>query len=455
MLKSVQMFFESYSQNLFQSLTPEENLILQMSGEECHYLRWNSGRIRQSTEVEQFEVTWTYQWKERQLELTLQLTLNLQQDLALAQEFLERLRAQAPLLEVSHQLAPLIQAERHVSIGAVPQRDMAEVAATIENASQGLDLVGFWASGPILRGVSHSQGLFLFEARDTYFFDYSIFTKTSREENKAVKGFFSESSWQEDWGVRWQEQLQHLKKDLEILTRPNHAVPPGKYRTYLSPSALQGLIDTLKWGGFSYASYKTGQCPFKDLIEKRARLSKLVTLRENFTLGFAPHFNSLGELPPEILPLIEQGEHRNSLICGKTAKEYQVISNGGESGGWGTESPRSLEMLPGDLAPEKALETLGTGIWVNEVHYCNYSDRKSARITGMTRYACFWVENGEIIAPIEDLRFDVNMYNLFGEDLIALTQKAQDLRDVGTYHLRNWAGNRLPGALVRNFEFTL
>ncbi len=39
-------------------------------------------------------------------------------------------------------------------------------------------------------------------------------------------------------------------------------------------------------------------------------------------------------------------------------------------------------------------------------------------ITGMTRYACFWVEKGEIVAPIENLRFDDYLYRFLGEGLI-------------------------------------
>ena len=32
----------------------------------------------------------------------------------------------------------------------------------------------------------------------------------------------------------------------------------------------------------------------------------------------------------------------------------------------------------------------------DNLHYLNWSDNIGGRITGMTRYACFWVENGEI-----------------------------------------------------------
>ena len=37
-------------------------------------------------------------------------------------------------------------------------------------------------------------------------------------------------------------------------------------------------------------------------------------------------------------------------------------------------------------------------VYVNNVWYLNYSDRSACRMTGMTRFATFWVEHGVIQA---------------------------------------------------------
>ena len=29
----------------------------------------------------------------------------------------------------------------------------------------------------------------------------------------------------------------------------------------------------------------------------------------------------------------------------------------------------------------------------------------------MTRYACFWVEGGEVVGPIKDMRWDESLYD--------------------------------------------
>jgi predicted Zn-dependent protease len=83
------------------------------------------------------------------------------------------------------------------------------------------------------------------------------------------------------------------------------------------------------------------------------------------------------------------------------------------------------------------------------------NDRPSGRITGMTRYACFWVEGGEIVASIKDLRFDDSLYAFLGENLEAVTDFQAFVADVDTYERRSLGGAQVPGMLIRDFTFTL
>ena len=118
-------------------------------------------------------------------------------------------------------------------------------------------------------------------------------------------------------------------------------------------------------------------------------------------------------------------------------------------------SPRSLEILPGTLKKEDILTQLGTGLYLANLHYVNASDQKSARLTGMTRFAAFWVENCKIVGPINNLRFDETLYKAWGANLIALTSEAEVIPDTSTYGARALSGNKLPGMLIDQFSFTL
>ena len=76
-------------------------------------------------------------------------------------------------------------------------------------------------------------------------------------------------------------------------------------------------------------------------------------------------------------------------------------------------------------------------------------------MTGMTRFATFWVENGKIVAPLNVMRFDESFYRMFGTNLIGLTREREMLLDNETYGGRHVTSSRIPGALIEDFPFTL
>jgi len=211
----------------------------------------------------------------------------------------------------------------------------------------------------------------------------------------------------------------------------------------------------LAWGALSYSAYKKGSCAFKRLAEGSETLSTQISLRENFDLGLTPHFNSLGELPPRHLDLIKNGRFQQFLVSSRSAQEYGVASNFAESSADSHESPRALDLAGGHLPEQNVLKALDQGLYLSNLHYLNWSDLQSARVTGMTRYACFWVEGGEIAAPIEDLRFDNSLYAILGRDLEDLTREPHVDISTSTYFQRALEGKRAPGLLLNRFQFTL
>jgi predicted Zn-dependent protease len=112
-------------------------------------------------------------------------------------------------------------------------------------------------------------------------------------------------------------------------------------------------------------------------------------------------------------------------------------------------------MAPGTLAQDDILSALDTGLYIGNLWYTNYSDRPAGRITGMTRFATFWVEAGRIVAPVNVMRFDDSVFRIFGANLLDLTADRELLLDPGTYGERSTASARLPGALLAGMRFTL
>jgi predicted Zn-dependent protease len=92
---------------------------------------------------------------------------------------------------------------------------------------------------------------------------------------------------------------------------------------------------------------------------------------------------------------------------------------------------------------------------VSNLWYLNYSDRNNGRLTGLTRFASMWVENGEIVAPLNVMRFDDGIYSMLGSALESLTAERDMILDTSTYGRRSVDSMRLPGALVSEFKLTL
>ncbi|MNY37747.1 hypothetical protein D3C86_1723300 [compost metagenome] len=112
-------------------------------------------------------------------------------------------------------------------------------------------------------------------------------------------------------------------------------------------------------------------------------------------------------------------------------------------------------MAAGSLEQDEILARLGDGLYIGNLWYLNYSDRPAARITGMTRFACFWVEDGKLQAPLASMRFDDSLYDLLGSQLEALTRERELSLSTSTYRQRHNDSTLLPGALLRRLTLTL
>lgn len=424
-------------------LHDHEHMSLELTGEQSQFVRFNRAKVRQIGTVSDCQVRLTLMADQRTGYYDLPLTGIEDQDWHHAQAALDTLRRELPQLPVDPYLVlpsgtatsgelyqGMIPAPRDV-----PDLVLAEVA--------GLDFAGLYAGGRVVRGYGDSVGQYHWFATDSFTLDYSLFTA----EGQAVKGTYAGSHWQPN---RYTARLDQAKQQLSRLAQPRKTVPAGSYRTYFAPAAIAELLSMFSWGGISEAALQRGDSAFR-LLQTGERLSPLFTLSEDFSHGLVPRFNQLGDMTPAHVPLIVQGELVNTLVNARTAKEYGNVANGANDG----ETLRSPDLRPGDLSPDHVLTTLDTGLYVSNLHYLNWSDRPTGRITGMTRYACFWVEAGQIIAPIENLRFDESLYRCFGSNLVALTQTQDFVPEVGSYEHRDLGGMWVPGAIVDDFVYTL
>ena len=441
----MEQLFNQLNEVLMSQLIEGEHLKLSFSGENSQYIRINNHKVRQTGLVKERNLSLTIIQNSRTCSGSLTLSGNLENDLDNALTELKRLRNEVKQLPED----PFISLPKNMgssrSIAPTDLLDEEKTISAIMPSLKELDITGIWASGIVARGTANSAGQKHWFQSGSFSLDSSFVTPG----HKMVKGTFAGSSWNQ---AEYEKFIENSRKKLEIMNRKPITLKPGNYRTWFAPTAVGEFINMFSWNGLSEGSIRQGKSAFLKMHNEGATLSEKFSLAEDFSSGMVPRFNTDGEVAPKKLDLIENGRLVNTLISTRTAKEYGMESNFADPEG---EYLRMPVMETGELDEQNVLKAIGTGLYLSNLWYLNWSDNINGRITGMTRYACFWVENGEIVAPIESMRFDDTLYNFFGNELEAVGSKADFLPTVETYYERQIGGTFCPGILVSSFSLTL
>ncbi len=437
-------------ESLYSELRSGESLSAELRGEVSDFLRLNShappGLVRQIGRVEEAELALRLVVVDgdaaREVRRAVTLTGAGPRDLELVHEELREARALAQSVPPSPWVTAPSGAEtsRHTELAS--PACIPDVVATLASATDGIDVAGLVSLGDILRASATSTGRFhWFETSQTTV-DLSLYG----DRGGAAKLLFATPRFD---ARRVEDELSAARALLPVLAREPRRVGPGDARTYLAPAAVAELVAMLSWGCMSEASVQQGDSPLRKVRRGEARLSPLVSLSEDFLRCGVPRFNELGELAEERVPLVADGELVATLVSSKTAREYGVPSNFAAP----TEVLRAPVLRGGALAATEAMRALGSGVFASNLWYLNWSDQPAGRVTGTTRYASLWVEEGVPVAPLAGARFDDTLFRILGTELEALTE-ASMVPDASTYDFRALGGAVVPGLLLRALAFT-
>ena len=431
--------FEAIAQRVFGSLTGDEVALCTFAGEDSTFVRFNRSRIRQAGDVVQQYVNVRLVDGARHASET--LTVGSEDDVARIDAAVAGLRARLrDVPDDPHLLLPTaVQSTESVDTNRLPDPFHA-IAPLVDGAR---DRVGLWASGGLARGFASSTGQRNWFARHSFSLDWCDVHAGDKAVKTSIAGF--------DF-----DPAELALKDTQAraaaaaLARPVKKLDPGGYRAWLTPSAVEEIAGLIA-GAFSESSVRTASSPWLKLSRGERSLHPGVAFTENTLAGAAPPFQDDGFLRPDRVDLVRGGAWAGTLVSPRSAREWGLSTNGAAE----SETALSLEIGGGDLPMDQALAALGAGVWVSNLWYLNWSDRAAARVTGMTRFATFWVEGGEIAQPIEVMRFDDSLYDLFGDRLEALSAERETVLSNDTYGERKAESRLVPGALLKELRFTL
>lgn len=423
-------------------LRPGEDFTAYFEGEDSDFIRLNHNRVRQAGNVLQQRLTLDLIRDDRHVRATLPLSGDPDADAAQLSATTMQLRSMLPLVppDPYHACAVEESTTEDRRAGTLPEG--ADLLRVLTGAADGLDLVGHCTTGSVCRGYAGSTGQWHWFEAESFSLDWSLYHRA----DKAVKGRYAGRHWDPE---ALASKIRVSRNELEIMACTPVRMVPGQYRVFLAPAALMEILSVIAWQGFGLRAHRTRQTPLLQLADGNLALHPQVHLEEHSAGGQAPKFSPEGFALPGRVELISGGRHAGCLADARSSREYGVAVNAA------AERPESLAMAAGTLAMDEAARAVGDGLLISDLWYGNLSDRGRCAVTGMTRYACLKVVDGNPVAPVEPMRFDASLYHLLGDGLLGLTRERERIVDTSTYGQRSTASALLPGALVSDFPLTL
>ncbi|MBU6427621.1 MAG: TldD/PmbA family protein [Cyanobacteria bacterium REEB65] len=238
------------------------------------------------------------------------------------------------------------------------------------------------------------------------------------------RGEFSVTAERQD-GSGWAKSCGSRMQDLDVegVTRRALAkclksqnprpLPAGDYPVVLESAAVAELVRMLPWMAFNALDYLEGRHFAVGKLGERFFDPRISVKDDVWEVPGLP-FDYEG-VAKRSLPFIDGGR-----FVGLAHDRHTALKLGAEPTGHGLPWPNTsgawainLAMAAGQTPERDLVAGLERGILLTQLHYLNIVDRMDLSITGMTRNGTFWVENGEIAYPVQNLRFTDSLLHLF------------------------------------------
>jgi len=143
-----------------------------------------------------------------------------------------------------------------------------------------------------------------------------------------------------------------------------------------------------------------------------------------------------------------------------THDSFTAGREGKESTGHGLIAPNTSGPIPinlfmeaGESSLKEMIQSVKKGIYITRFHYTNVVEPMAAVITGMTRDGTFLIEEGELKAPLKNLRFTESILRALSR--VSAISKERKVCSEGTIYSRRFVtGTVAPAIKVDGFRFS-
>ncbi|MCA9372074.1 TldD/PmbA family protein [Candidatus Woesebacteria bacterium] len=236
-----------------------------------------------------------------------------------------------------------------------------------------------------------------------------------------------------------------VQKTLESAHPQN--IDPGEYDVIFEPQAASEMMAFFQWYGPNARIYHEQASPLSGKMGKQVFGKNITLIDDPFHPDIFPMpFDYEGQ-PKKKMTIVEKGILKNIAYDSYYAKRYDAQNTGHALPAPNTLGPIPLHMYiaPGDKTRNEMIASVKRGLLVTRLWYVRVLNAKMLNITGMTRDGTFLIENGKIVKPVKNLRFNQSIPEALN-NVVAIESKLTRLASfegelVGlmpTLHIRGW-----------------
>jgi predicted Zn-dependent protease len=346
-----------------------------------------------------------------------------------------RIRARPPDLAGPQQYT---QIENYVDETACfTAQNRAEIVRNLveQSSSVGAEAAGAVSNSEAVIAIANSSGLRAYHASTDSHFTATVSTN-------GATGWCS--CYSLDASTLEADRMGKRALERAHAGRNPRKVEPGRYTVILEEAPVKDFIDFLSWLGFGAQSFEEGRSFMCNKIGKRIT-GKNITISDDVyhPLASGIPFDYEG-IPRQQVTLIENGIARNVVYDRAYAAREKLSSTGHALPTRFTVGPLpvNVAMMPGDGDIDQMIASVERGLLVTRFWYCRVVDPAKTLLTGQTRDGTFLIENGRIVCPVQDMRFNENVLEAFAR----AEMLSKDVRRISS--------TVVPSMKIHDFRFT-
>ncbi|MFW6083771.1 MAG: TldD/PmbA family protein [Gemmatimonadota bacterium] len=311
---------------------------------------------------------------------------------------------QARLSPENPELMPLLGPQEyagsegfHEATANLGPAERGRVAAdAIEAATSRGDLTaaGFIEAADSARAIANSRDMFAYHRSTSV--DYELTVRTADGTGSGWAGVAHR-----DWAALDIPTMHERAAQRAIGSRQPTDLEPGDYPVVFTAEAVSDVLGLLA-RSLGARSADEGRSAFSASDEEGGTKVGQKLLDEKFQLVSDPVGLGSSTWQGDGMPLDRQVWFRDGVLEQLAYDRYWAEEQGVEPTG----GPGSLRMGGGDASLEELVRGLDRGLLVTRLWYIRSIDPRTILYTGLTRDGVFWVEDGEIVRPVNNFRWN-------------------------------------------------